>query len=350
MEHVGIDLGATRSHVVVMSVTGEVIERVAVETLRLPTWLARRGPARVVMEACTQSPTIARASQAAGHLTVVVPGNLVRALGVGARGIKTDDRDAEVLARASVRNAELTSVHLRSELSRSRRELLVARSMLVDNRKQIALSVKSWLRGRLIRLKGRGNTLAFCAAVRRVALESQDGLPMAIEIMLESFAHLTAQIERLDEQIVEVADTDPVCVRLRTVPGVGPVIALAFTTHIDELSRFESAEQLASYMALVPGEATTGGKTVRTGTIKSGPTHLKSLLVQAAWAMWRLRPNDPAVLWARGIADKRGRRIAIVALARKLVTVLYAMWKHGSTYDPSRAARARLSPSSTTTA
>lgn len=63
--------------------------------------------------------------------------------------------------------------------------------------------------------------------------------------------------------------------------------------------------------------------------------------------MWRVRPNDPAVLWARAIAEKRGSRIAIVALARKIATVLYAVWKHDTPYDPSRAARARATvPSS----
>ena len=104
MEHIGIDLGAKHSHIVVMTPAAEVSLRTRLETSRLPRWLSDRAACRVVMEACTQSPAIARASRAAGHETVVVPTNLVRALGVGARGIKTDDRDAEVLARASVRN------------------------------------------------------------------------------------------------------------------------------------------------------------------------------------------------------------------------------------------------------
>jgi len=277
-------------------------------------------------------------------LTKVLPGNVVRALGVGARGIKTDDRDAEVLARASQRNEELPSVHLRSEQSCTRRELLGSRRILLEARKSIALRVKSWLRGRLVHLTGRASSKSFCEVVRRAALEQPDGLPLAIETLLETFEWLTAKVEKLDEQIAEIVEQDAVCAKLMTMPGVGPQVSLAFTTQLDTPDRFGSSDELASYLALVPGEATTGGHIIRTGTIKAGPRHLKGLLVQAAWSMWRTRPNDPVVLWARAIGNKRGKRIAIVALARKIATVMWSMWKHDASYDPTRAS-SRTSPS-----
>lgn len=336
MEHIGIDLGARHSHIVVMTSAAEVVLKARLQTARLPRWFQSRRTSRVVMEACTQSPTIARASRLAGHQTIVVPGSVVRALGVGARGIKTDDRDAEVLARAAVRNDALPSVHLRSDVACSRRELLASRAMLVKMRRSAAVSVKSWLRGRLITLRGKANSVAFCETVRRVALEDCDGLPMAVEMLLVTFEHLCGQIAQLDQTIAALVDEDATCAQLMKIPGVGPQVSLSFTTHIDDPARFASADQLASYLALIPGEATTGGKIVRTGTLKAGPSYLKALLVQAAWALWRSRPDEPMVLWARSIADKRGKRIAIVALARKLATVMWAMWKHGVSYDPTR--------------
>ncbi len=346
MKHIGIDLGASHSHVVVISTedgreTG--LSRCRVETGKLPAWLSRQPAGRVVMEACTQSPAVARAAVSAGHDTRVVPGNVVRALGVGARGIKTDDRDAEVLARASTRNEDLPSVHLRSEASRSRRELTSARAALLNARKSLALHIKSWLRGRLVRLKGRASSKRFCEVVRRVALQDPEGLPKAIEVLLTSYEQLTAQIAELTEEIAELAKGDAVCQRLMTMPGVGPQIAVAFCTYVDDPNRFSSASELGSYLALVPGEATTGGKVVRTGTIKAGPKYLKALLVQGAWTMLRTRPNDPVVLWARGLAEKRGKRIAVVALARKMATILWSMWKHDRSYDPARASSVRAS-------
>jgi transposase len=349
MEHVGIDLGAKHSNVVVIS-DGKTRERRRVRTAELPRWLAGREPSRVVMEACTQSPAVAAAALAARHATVVVPGAVVRALGVGARGIKTDDRDAMALAQASVRSEELPSVHLRSAKSRSRRELVAARATLVKARKAIALSVKSWLRGRLVTVRGRANRPAFCELVRSAALEDPEGLPEGTEALLQTFEYLCKQIDALDESIEAIVRQDAVCTQLMQIPGVGPHVSLSFTTHIDEPERFRSADELGSYLALVPGEATTGGHVVRTSTIKAGPGYLKALLVQAAWSMWRTRPNDPMVVWARSIADRRGRRIAIVALARKLATVMWSMWKHGTSYDPLRASSARAAPAEPTTA
>lgn len=341
MERIGIDLGASKSHVVVMSPTGEIRLRRTVSTEELPAWLACRERSRVVMEACTQSRAIGHAALAAHHEAVIVPGQMVRALGVGARGIKTDERDAEVLALASVRNDELVSVHLPSEKSCDRRELLMARRSLLESRSRIALSLKSWLRGRLIRLRGRASSRAFSALVRKTALAHPDGLPLGIETMLSTYEHLCDQVELLDAELVSIAESDPICTQLMTVPGVGPVVAMAYSAQVDDPHRFRSSDELSSYLALVPGEATTGGKIVRTSTIKAGPTHLKALLVQSAWSLWRSRPCEPVVLWARAIAEKRGRRIAIMALARKLATVMWAMWKHQTSYDPLRASSMR---------
>lgn len=299
MEHVGLDLGAKRTHVVRMAASGQVTARLQVPTRDLPDWLRRLPRSRVVMEACTQSPAIARASQAANHETVVVPGQLVRALGVGARGIKTDDRDAEVLARASVRSEELPSVHLRTDVARSRKQLVSARAVLVKSRTQLSLFIKTWLRGQLLNIESRASSPKFPEAVRRLALDHVGGLPMELEVLLTSYESLTEQIHKLDEELEQLAEQDPISKLLMTMPGIGAIAATMFAAHVDDVSRFESGEQLASYLGLVPGEATTGGKVVRTSTIKAGPKQLRSQMVQSAWTLRRVRPNDPIVLWAR---------------------------------------------------
>ena len=206
-------------------------------------------------------------------------------------------------------------------------------------RNQTSLTVKSYLRGRFIMLKGRASGESFCTAVRSVLEKTLEGVPIHIEVLLETFTFLTKQIEVLQEQIVGIADQSEVCKRLMTIPGVGPHVTVSFTSTIDDVSRFKSADELGSYLALSPGEATTGGNIRRTKTLRSGPIWLKALLVQSSWAMWRCRPDSPMVLWARKIADKRGKRIAIVALARKLATVMWAMWKRDEPFRPELAAR-----------
>jgi transposase len=341
--HVGIDIGKQFSHVAKLTADG-VLTTERVRTDSLPRWFSSQPASRVVMEACTQSRALALAARAAGHEVVVVPGAFVRALGVGARGIKTDDRDAECLAYASLRNVLLPSSHLRSEASQERMQVISARDSLVRSRRSLGQHVKSWLRAGLISVKGRANTPEFAPAVRRVAQEHGIAVPMAIDVLLGTFVHLCEQIERLDEQIERFTESDPVCRRLMQMPGVGPVIAYAFTAQLDDPARFGNADELASYLALVPGEATTGGKIKRTGTIKAGPTQLKAMLIQGAWSMWRAVPNDPIVVWGRSIEGKRGSRIAVVAMARKMATILWSMWKHGTSYDPMRASSARAEP------
>lgn len=348
MNHIGIDLGAKKSHIVVLSQTGEVLAKEILAAQELRGWLKGQDHSRVVMEACTQSSAVARLSQEAGHETVVIPAHVVRSLGVAYRGIKTDERDALALAQASVRNRDLPRVHLRNPEAQKRRDDLSARSVLVASRTRLVLHIKSWFRGQLIRLTTGAHVKTFADRVRQAA-QAVGGLPATLEAILVTVETLNQQIAHIDQQAKAIAATDVVCKRLMTVPGVGPTIALAFSSHIDDIARFESAEALTSYMALVPGEATTGGKLHRTGTLKAGPLHLKSMLVQGAWGLWRSRPLDPAVVWARRIADTRGKRIAIIALARKLVRIMYAVWKHQTIYSPTHGAKRTAAASTSTT-
>ena len=342
MEHIGIDLGASHSHIAILDAVGKRIAQTKIPTSVLPEWIANRDKSVIVLEACTQSPRIARACQAAGHKVTVVPGQLVRAIGIGRRGIKTDDRDAMVLAEASHRIPDLPGVHLRSFRSSEIRSLLNARRGLVDARKAFATSCKSFLRGRLQNIKGRASSKNFSKVIRETALQHPEGLPSGINKLLSAFDHLSDQIEELDVELATLIENDSVCKNLMTMPGIGPQISLSFMAQIDDPHRFPCADHLGSYLALTPGEATTGGKVVRTGTLRAGPRHLKSLFVQGAWSMWRSRPKDPLVLWAQALADKRGKRIAIVALARKMAVILWSMWKNDRSYDPRQASKFRL--------
>ena len=121
------------------------------------------------------------------------------------------------------------------------------------------------------------------------------------------------------------------------MPGVGPVTAVCFATAIDDPQRFESADKVTSYLGLTPGENTTGFKTKRTGVTKAGSSRVRWTLNQAAWTMTRCRPNDPIVQWFKQVAGRRGKKIAITALSRKMAGILYAMWRDQKSYNPAKA-------------
>ena len=96
-------------------------------------------------------------------------------------------------------------------------------------------------------------------------------------------------------------------------------------------------------MGLTPGENSSSTRERKTSITKAGAPIVRFLLVQAAWCAMRTRPDDPMVQWAREVAKRRGRQIAVVALSRKLAGILYAILRDGTGYQSMRGAQ-RLPP------
>src|SRR5690242_19544905 len=130
MDHIAIDLGGRESQVCVRTIDGVVVEEQRCRTGALAAYLARRSPSRVVLETCSEAFAVADSAIAAGHQVRVVPATLVRSLGVGARGIKTDRRDAQVLSEVSCR-IDLPSVHIPSAEARQVKAMCTMRDSLV---------------------------------------------------------------------------------------------------------------------------------------------------------------------------------------------------------------------------
>jgi transposase len=132
--------------------------------------------------------------------------------------------------------------------------------------------------------------------------------------------------------------TDPVVALLATAPSVGPLTASAVVATIDDVTRFASAHQFEAFLGLVPGERSSGEKR-RVGRItKAGNSRARYLLVEAGWRILRSKSPETAALraWALKIAARRGNRIAVVALARRLAGILYAMWRDNVPYNPTK--------------
>jgi transposase len=136
-----------------------------------------------------------------------------------------------------------------------------------------------------------------------------------------------------------MAESDPVCKRLMTGPGVGTTTAVRFAAAVDEISRFANAQAVQSYLGLVPGEYQSSDRQHRLSITKCGSPALRRTLVLAAWAARNSRHRHPMVEWSREIEKRRGKHIAVVALARKMAGILYAMLRDGTTYNPLRGAK-----------
>ncbi len=330
MEHVAIDLGGRESQVCIRSEDGTVLFERKVATTSLGALLKKRPTSRVVVETCAESFHVADRAIELGHEVRVVAATLVRALGVGARGVKTDELDARVLSEVSTR-INLPSVHVPSHTSRERKTLCGMRDALVSSRTQQINTVRGWMRGQMIKVR-QGKTETFSERVRRGVGES--ALPSYVARQLQSIDDVTAHILAADKELEGLAEKDPTCPRLMSVPGVGPVTAIRFVAALDEIARFSSVAQVQSYLGLTPGENSSSERKRRTGITKAGPPALRASLVQAAWAARRARGTHPMLVWALEVEKRRGKHVAIVALARKLAAILFAIWRDGTFYSP----------------
>ena len=328
MDHCAIDLGGRKSQVCVRAPDGRVLFEGRLDTPSLPDFLRQVPQSRVILETAAEAFRIADAAKSAGHEVRVGPATLVRSLGVGARKTKTDRRDARALSEVSCR-IDLPSVHIPSARSREWKSICGMHDALVSARTKLINNLRGWLRGQGLRI-GRGVTETFALRMRRFSL------PDYARWQVEVLAGLTEKIRESEKRIAMLAK-DELCQRLMTVPGVGPSTAVRFVAAIDDITRFESAHKVESYLGLVPGESSSSERQQRLSITKAGSASVRWVLGQAAWAL-QVRCRDPGArplqLWAAEIVRRRGRRIATIALARKLAGILYALWRDGTTYEP----------------
>lgn len=335
MEHVGIDLGASRSAVCLVSDTGCVTKEKEVRTAELGKLFSKILPSRIAIESCAESRAVAKLALERAHEVRIVPTIFVRSLGIGARKIKTDRRDARNLAIASFRlGDELPSIHIRSDEGAEIQDLVRARTNLVGQRTSAINFVRAQFRKALLGRGPRATSKTFVARVQDVLGEAHG---LEVDSHLAVVDTLNKQLDHLEVRIREFAKKHADTRRLQQISGVGPIVSLSFLAVIDDPSRFASGAQLSSYLGLSPGENTTGGRVRRTGVIASGQKHMRALLVQAAHVMLNARrTREPMAEWAQELAMRRGRKVAVCALARRLAVVMWAMLRDGADYDPAQ--------------
>jgi len=171
--------------------------------------------------------------------------------------------------------------------------------------------------------------------VRLQELDLPSSLAEEIAPAVAMMTPLNDQIRGADKAIARITQGDDGVSRLCTVPGVGLVTAAAFVATIDQASRFAGAHQVEAYLGLVPREMSSGERQHKGRITKSGNGRDRSLLVEAAWSILRYDKPETAALriWAERIAARRGKSRAVVALARRLAGILFALMRDGTVYQ-----------------
>ncbi len=331
MRKVALDLAARK--IAYCEVANEqVLERRTVSSIgRLEDLLGPDSPpARVAIEACREAWHVHARLTGWGNEVLLVDTTRVRQLGVGQHGRKTDRIDAEVLALAVERN-QIPTAHLLSPERQQLRMQLSVRRALVTTRAEYVTTVRGLVRAAGGKLPT-CDTDRFVDRVREAKLEH--GINELVAPLLDVLDQLNTKLAELEQQLEQKCADDPVITLLMTAPYIGVVTAGAFVSVIDDAHRFSDSRKVGAYLGIVPSEKSSGNRR-RLGSItKKGNGYLRSLLVEVSWSMMRRKSDDPLTCWAQAVAKRRGKRIAVVALARRLAAVLWAMWRDDTVYDP----------------
>lgn len=246
---------------------------------------------------------------------------------------KTDKNDARGIAHIVSRGIYATA-HIRSEQTQAARAILVHRKGMLRKRLDLERLSRGVLKQVGAKLVREGDTLTIVGQQRR---RLDPLMRELVESSISVINVLQAEHARLDALLVRTAEADPVCRRLMAIPGVGPVTAFAFRTSIEDPHRFASSRLVASYFGLTP-RTYQSGETSHVGHIsKRGDREVRSLLYQSAGSLisicktpWRVRT------WAKGLAERKGFKLAAIACARRLAVIMHRMWVTETDFDAAR--------------
>jgi transposase len=333
MDYGAIDLHARYSWIRIVTGDGAVLFERRVTTTReaFRGIFEGRRRVRMLLESSTESEWVAQTLEACGQEVIVASPTYALMYGHRDPQIKTDRRDVAALSEAC-RLGIYRRAHRVGRVQQERRRELRVREQLVRIRTQLINVLRSQLRQQGQRLpSGTSATVP----QRFAALAVAEPLRRSLAPVIAVLDTIGEQLRAADAALAAAVQQDPVVRRLMTAPGVGAITALTYRAVLDDVTRFADARQVAAYLGLVPREDSSGARQRRGHITKAGPPGVRVLLVQASWCIWRQRRGRAALhAWVERLAARRGRRIAVVALARRLGRILFAMWRDGRDYCP----------------
>jgi transposase len=260
-----------------------------------------------------------------GIETLVAPPSLIPT--ESGNRVKTDRRDSKKLARLLESNM-LKRVYVLSPEEREHRDLLRTRRQIVDHRNDVARQIKSKLLFYGIASPFSTSTrwsLKYVEWLKTLRFDTEY-LKVSFDLLIDLYEYLTHQIVRINKKVVFLCRDRKYRDRIRllcTAPGIGRLTAIEILVELQDISRFGSAEELASFIGLTPSEYSTGERTRQGRITRCGNKRIRTYLVESTWI---LITKDPAVrLRYVKLKNLRGGKRATIAIARKLLLVIRRM-------------------------
>ena len=314
--------------------SGEIVS-VQLKRAKFLEHFANRLPCLIGMEACGGSQHWARELRKLGHEVKLLSARMVKAF---VSGNKNDAADARAIWTA-VQQPGIKAVAVKSEGQQAVLALHRMRAQLVKFRTAQVNGLRGLLAeyGEVLPQGRAGIRRDVPGALERVA----ERLPaMVIETLREQYARvgeLDQQVQRIERRLQQWHRQDEASRRLAEIPGVGVLGATAALATIGDAQVFRSGREFAAWLGLVPRQSGTGGRVRLLGISKRGDPYLRTVLIHGARAVMTHSKAPPE--WARQVAERRPKNVAIVALANKMARTIWALLAHQREYEPLYASR-----------
>jgi transposase len=333
LRRVGLDLA--KSVFQVHGVDGHEVVRCRRQLRRseVLTFFAGRPPSLIGMEACAGAHYWARALGQLGHTVQLMAPQLVKPY---IKGQKNDANDAEGICEA-VGRPNMRFVPVKTVAQQEVQAAHRIRSELIGQRTAKANQIRGLLAefglvvGRRIEVLRR--------ALPELLEDGDNGLGGRMRRLLEGLRQdllqCDARVAELDAEIKVAAKADAACVRLQTIPGIGPLTASALVSAVGDGRQFKNGRQLAAWAGLVPRQDSSGGKPRLLGISKHGDAYLRTLLIHGARAVQRTcgSKTDARSQWLRELGRRRHKNIAAVALANRNARMAWVLLTRNEAYQ-----------------
>lgn len=326
---VGLDIAKQVFQVHATDTEGRPVAQVKLRRAQVLDYFRALPPCLVGIEACATAHHWARELIALGHTVRLMPPAYVKPY---VKRNKTDAADAEAIAEAVTRPT-MRFVPVKSAEQQAALMLHRVRELLVRQRTMLATGLRAHLvEFGLIAPQGIHHVEKLAAEVHDPAVPplARD----ALMLLVDELASIWRRIDALEERLVALHRVDEVSRRLASIPGVGPITAMAIANTIPDPSMFRSGREFAAWLGLTPRSHSSGGKD-RLGRIsKRGDRYIRHLLYVGAGNAIRFAKARVATgeAWIRGLQERRPPKVVIIALANKMARIAWALMMRGQSF------------------
>lgn len=328
---IGVDLAKNVFQLHGAAVNGSVVFRKKLTRLQFERFMAVQSACTVAMEACAGAHHWARVLAGMGHAPLLIAPRYVKPF---VKRHKNDSADAEAIVEAALRPT-MRFVEPKTAEQQGRAVLFRTRTQFIHQRTEAVNALRAHLYefGHIAPLG--------VHQVKRLAeiVDAEDsGLPKTVRLccreILAQIVQLGERLRGLDREIAQLSVEGETSRRLRTMPGVGPITALAVETFAPAMDSFRSGRDFAAWLGLVPMQHSTGGKQRLGRTSKMGQRDIRRLLIIGAMSTVQrtLRKGAPEGSWLARMLAKKPRMLVAIALANKMARGVWAMMTKNEDY------------------